>query len=206
MERAQKETVVTAVRAEFQRATSAIFTDFRGLTVSADTTLRSEFRKAGVRYRVVKNTLVEKAIEGMGLEFLTPFLVGPTGIAWSQEWHGGEPARVNEEALLAASSSIHQALRVVGEGGYVAVGVEDQQVVLLRYQSLVVDFLSNQEQDSAWPATVVSFHALHQHIVIRHDDHIHSGFQCGGGDILMYSTSIGVSGMHMEIHDNFVHR
>jgi len=85
MERAQKETVVTAVRAEFQRATSAIFTDFRGLTVSADTTLRSEFRKAGVRYRVVKNTLVEKAIEGMGLEFLTPFLVGPTGIAWSQE-------------------------------------------------------------------------------------------------------------------------
>jgi hypothetical protein len=33
------------------------------------------------------------------------------GIAWSQEWDAGEPAAVNEEALLAGSSSIHHALR-----------------------------------------------------------------------------------------------
>ena len=33
------------------------------------------------------------------------------GIAWSQEWHDGEPATVNESALLAGSSSIHHALR-----------------------------------------------------------------------------------------------
>ena len=33
------------------------------------------------------------------------------GISWSQEWHHGEPATVNREALLAGSSSIHQALR-----------------------------------------------------------------------------------------------
>jgi hypothetical protein len=33
------------------------------------------------------------------------------GIAWSQEWHAGEPATVNREALLAGSSSIHHALR-----------------------------------------------------------------------------------------------
>jgi hypothetical protein len=33
------------------------------------------------------------------------------GIAWSQEWHGGQPATVNQEALLAGSSSIHHALR-----------------------------------------------------------------------------------------------
>ena len=33
------------------------------------------------------------------------------GIAWSQEWHDGRPARVNEEALLAGSSSIHHSLR-----------------------------------------------------------------------------------------------
>jgi large subunit ribosomal protein L10 len=85
MDRTQKETVVRDVRAEFDRMTSAVLTDFRGLTVEADTSLRSELRKAGVRYRVVKNTLVTKAIEGLGLDFLTPFLVGPTGIAWSQE-------------------------------------------------------------------------------------------------------------------------
>ena len=33
------------------------------------------------------------------------------GIAWSQEWHEGRPANVNEEALLAGSSSIHHSLR-----------------------------------------------------------------------------------------------
>lgn len=33
------------------------------------------------------------------------------GIAWSQEWADGRPAKVNEEALLAGSSSIYQALR-----------------------------------------------------------------------------------------------
>ncbi len=33
------------------------------------------------------------------------------GIAWSQEWDGGRPARVNREALLAGSSSIYHSLR-----------------------------------------------------------------------------------------------
>lgn len=33
------------------------------------------------------------------------------GIAWSQEWHDGDPATVNEDALLAGSSSIHHSLR-----------------------------------------------------------------------------------------------
>jgi hypothetical protein len=33
------------------------------------------------------------------------------GISWSQEWHHDEPATINREALLAASSSIHHALR-----------------------------------------------------------------------------------------------
>jgi hypothetical protein len=42
-------------------------------------------------------------VEGMQLPF--------GGIAWSQEWHDGAPATVNREALLAGSSSIHQALR-----------------------------------------------------------------------------------------------
>ena len=33
------------------------------------------------------------------------------GVAWSQEWHDGAPATVNEDALLAGSSSIHHSLR-----------------------------------------------------------------------------------------------
>ena len=46
-----------------------------------------------------------------GLDFAVSLQLPWGGIAWSQEWHDGTPARVNEDALLAASSSVHHALR-----------------------------------------------------------------------------------------------
>jgi hypothetical protein len=45
------------------------------------------------------------------LDFVCSLQLSFGGIAWSQEWHHGEPAAVNREALLAGSSSIHHALR-----------------------------------------------------------------------------------------------
>ena len=45
------------------------------------------------------------------LDFVCGMQLPFGGIAWSQEWHDGEPAHVNAEALLAGSSSIHHALR-----------------------------------------------------------------------------------------------
>ncbi|GAA1918747.1 prenyltransferase [Nocardioides hwasunensis] len=45
------------------------------------------------------------------LDFVVSLQLPFGGIAWSQEWHDGAPAAVNEEALLAGSSSIHHALR-----------------------------------------------------------------------------------------------
>jgi hypothetical protein len=53
----------------------------------------------------------------------------------------GESARVVD--------SVDEGLRIVCQVGYIAVGVEHQQVVLLRVTVLVVDLLSNQEQDAA---------------------------------------------------------
>lgn len=46
-----------------------------------------------------------------GLEFVTGLQLPFGGIAWSQEWADGVPAKVNEDALLAGSSSIYQSLR-----------------------------------------------------------------------------------------------
>ncbi|WP_310963705.1 prenyltransferase [Nocardioides terrisoli] len=46
-----------------------------------------------------------------GLDFVAGMQLPFGGIAWSQEWHDGRPARVNEQALLAGSSSIYQSLR-----------------------------------------------------------------------------------------------
>lgn len=46
-----------------------------------------------------------------GLDFVIGLQLPFGGIAWAQEWSGGAPARVNEQALLAGSSSIYQSLR-----------------------------------------------------------------------------------------------
>lgn len=86
MERAQKETVIGSLKDRFGRMSSAVFVDFKGLTVETVTKLRDEFRKAGVEYKVVKNTLVHQAIkEHAWAKSLDKTLVGMTGIAWSFE-------------------------------------------------------------------------------------------------------------------------
>ena len=50
-------------RARFDKMTAAVFLDFKGMTVEHVTKLRAEFRKAGVEYKVVKNTLVKHALK-----------------------------------------------------------------------------------------------------------------------------------------------
>ena len=62
------------------------FTDFSGLTVEQATELRREFLKAGVDYRVVKNTLIQKALEQVtGYDKVFDRLAGPTGVAFAFE-------------------------------------------------------------------------------------------------------------------------
>ena len=62
MDRSQKESVVGTLKQKFDRMSSAVFVDFKGLDVESVTKLRDEFRKSGVEYRVVKNTLVHHAV------------------------------------------------------------------------------------------------------------------------------------------------
>jgi large subunit ribosomal protein L10 len=86
MERTQKAAVIKTVQDRFARMTSAVFLDFKGLNVEAVTKLRDQFRKSGVEYRVVKNTLVHHAIkEHSWAKSLDKSLAGMTGIAWSYE-------------------------------------------------------------------------------------------------------------------------
>ncbi|CAN90565.1 MULTISPECIES: 50S ribosomal protein L10 [Sorangium] len=86
MERSQKEVLIGSVRQKFERMSSAVFLDFKGMNVEAVTKLRDEFRKSGVEYRVVKNTLVRHAIkEHPWAKTLSKSLTGMTGVAWSYE-------------------------------------------------------------------------------------------------------------------------
>ncbi len=86
MERAVKTTEISDIKARFDRMTAAVFLDYKGMTVASLTKLRAEFRKAGVEYKVVKNTLVKQAIKGAAYgDKLNDVLVGMTGVAWSYE-------------------------------------------------------------------------------------------------------------------------
>jgi large subunit ribosomal protein L10 len=86
MERAQKAAVIKTVKDKFDRMTSAVFLDFKGMNVEAVTKLRDQFRKSGVEYRVVKNTLIHHAIkEHAWAKGLDKSLAGMTGVAWSYE-------------------------------------------------------------------------------------------------------------------------
>jgi len=86
MIRATKELHIGQIKARFDRMTAAVFLDFKGMTVEHVTKLRAEFRKAGVEYKVVKNTLVKHALKDAPYkQKLDDVLVGMTGIAWSYE-------------------------------------------------------------------------------------------------------------------------
>lgn len=111
MERNQKEKVVATLRDRFDRMTSAVFLDFQGLNVEAVTKLRDEFRKSGVEYYVVKNTLVRHAIEHHAwAKTLAATLIGMTGIAWSFE----DPSAAAKVVKAFRREKAHEKLKIKG--------------------------------------------------------------------------------------------
>ncbi|APS00438.1 50S ribosomal protein L10 [Pajaroellobacter abortibovis] len=86
MKRTQKDEEIKVLKSCFDKMVAAVFVDYKGLTVAHATKLRQEFRKAGVEYKVVKNTLIKKALqdEPYGQE-LNDTLMGMTGVAWTYQ-------------------------------------------------------------------------------------------------------------------------
>jgi large subunit ribosomal protein L10 len=86
VERAEKDLQIGEIKGRFDKMTAAVFLDFKGMKVESATKLRAQFRKAGIEYKVVKNTLVKQAIKSQSYgDKLDDVLVGMTGIAWSYE-------------------------------------------------------------------------------------------------------------------------
>ena len=75
---------VETLRQRLGQAAAAILTDFRGLNVREIAQLRSKLREAGVEYKVVKNTLLQRAAQRVGVQGLAPLLQGPTAVAFSR--------------------------------------------------------------------------------------------------------------------------
>ena len=80
----KKQAVANLVE-ELKGAAAGVIVDYRGLTVEEDTELRTKFRAAGVKYAVVKNSILGFAAKEVGLEGLDEVLHGPTALAYHTE-------------------------------------------------------------------------------------------------------------------------
>ena len=81
----EKQAIVAELVERLKGASAGVFVDYKGITVSEDTALRSELRQNDVLYTVVKNTLVRRALDEANLSELDGILNGTTSLATSTE-------------------------------------------------------------------------------------------------------------------------
>ncbi len=80
-----KKQVVEEIKGKISEAKSVVLINYSGLTVAEDTEFRTAFRKAGVEYKVLKNTLVRKAFNDLGVTSFDADLNGPTAVAFGKD-------------------------------------------------------------------------------------------------------------------------
>ena len=83
MTKDEKEKLAEALRAELARAQGVLLSGFEGITVAQDTDLRTRLAKAGAKYRVVKNSMIERATQGTPVEPMAKKLRGTTSLAYT---------------------------------------------------------------------------------------------------------------------------
>lgn len=82
----KKQATVNELHDKLESAKGIYLTDFTGLTVKKVTELRYRLRQAGVEYVVVKNTLAERALEGLDMpDSVADFFKGPTAVAFGND-------------------------------------------------------------------------------------------------------------------------
>lgn len=108
---AKKAEVVKQTVELLNNAESAIVVDYRGLTVAEVTDLRKQLRDAGVKMSVIKNKILDRAVEGTDYEDLKSTFVGPTAVAFSDE----DP--IASAKILKNFADDHDALEI--KGGFI---------------------------------------------------------------------------------------
>ena len=120
----QKQQVVAQLAERIQGSVAGIIVDYKGITVEDDTKLRKELRESGVKYTVVKNTLIKRAAEKAGLNGIDDVLNGTSAIATSAEDY-------------VAAASILQKFAEQNDNFKVKTGYLDNEVISLdKIQSL----------------------------------------------------------------------
>lgn len=126
-----KAEMIERVKARLVGATSAVLTEYRGLSVRQLSDLRKQLKAASAEYRVVKNRLARIAVEGSPLAGLQAYLKGPTGVVIGRR----DPAAVAK--TLAAFARVNPALQI-------RVGVIEGQVLDPQALKAVADLPSRE--------------------------------------------------------------
>lgn len=82
MNRDQKSAVIAEIAADIEAAEAIFAVDYRGITVPQAAELRSKLRDADATFRVVKNSLTERAADEVGKAELKTLLIGPTALTF----------------------------------------------------------------------------------------------------------------------------
>ena len=82
---AAKQQRVEDLVAALKGATTYVFVATRGLTVAQDTQMRAELRKNGVKFAVIKNTVLRRVFKELGFEGLDEVFQGPTAVGYSDD-------------------------------------------------------------------------------------------------------------------------
>ena len=134
-----KKAIVAEVNEAAKGALSAVVADARGVGVAAMTGLRKDAREAGVTVRVVRNSLLRRAVAGTEYECLNDVFVGPTLIAFSSE-HPGAAARLFKE--FAKGEDAFQIKAAAFEGNYLAADQIDKLATLPTYDEAISQLMS----------------------------------------------------------------
>lgn len=109
-----KQQIVSEVNQAASSALSAVLADYRGVTVEDMTALRKNARENNVYLRVVRNTLLKRAVADTEFECIQGVLMGPTILALSQE-DPGAAARVLKDFAKGNDDFEIKALSVGGQ-------------------------------------------------------------------------------------------
>jgi len=109
VDRSHKEKLVASLNDTFKQAELVIVTQQGGLTVAQVTDLRRQMRAAGAGFKVAKNRLTKRALEGTRFQGLSGLLKGPTAIAFSRD-----PVAAAKVAVEFANKN--EKLTIVGGG------------------------------------------------------------------------------------------
>ena len=101
-----KKTMIAEMNEVASKSISALMADYRGLTVTEITDLRDKAREQGVYVKVMRNTLVKRALKDTDFECLHDTIKGPAMMMFSSE-DPGAPARI-----VRAFIKKHEALEV----------------------------------------------------------------------------------------------